>query len=379
MSDFHRPSLWRRAMRRTITISATLAVVAVAGGGAFIGVNVLAERAEATQDPDPAMPAQVSVTPLQVDTGYTVPRRFVGQIEPGSTVDLSFELGGRLTHITAEEGEHVFKGQEIARLDVALLNAEAARLTSSRAATQARLTLAVSQLTRAKRLRDAGHVSQAFLDQAQATYDELQSAIAEIEAAHASVKINLEKSVIHAPFDGHIGNRLVDAGATLAAGQGVVTVIESSVTQLRVGLPLSLEARSLDSALVDIDGQETPARLLQLRPDIDPLTRTRTALFEFESEGVQVFGATAAVVIDTQVDEVGTWVPVDALQEGERGVWTLLVVDEGLVRPASVEVLHAEATRVYVRGTFAPGAQLINAGAHRVVPGQAVEIIADGG
>ena len=49
------------------------------------------------------------------------------------------------------------------------------------------------------------------------------------------------------------------------------------------------------------------------------------------------------------------------------------------MRNASVELLHAEATRAFVRGTFPPEAQLIDTGAHRVVPGQAVEIIADEG
>jgi len=45
------------------------------------------------------------------------------------------------------------------------------------------------------------------------------------------------------------------------------------------------------------------------------------------------------------------------------------------VHNAAVEILHSEATRVYVQGTFEAGAALIDAGAHRVVPGQAVQIV----
>ena len=79
-----------------------------------------------------------------------------------------------------------------------------------------------------------GHVSQAVLDEAQSLYDELENAIAETDAALASVRINLDKSVIYAPFDGRVGNRRVDAGATLAAGQPIVTVIETSAPQVLV-------------------------------------------------------------------------------------------------------------------------------------------------
>lgn len=237
------------------------------------------------------------------------------------------------------------------------------------------MAFAKSQLTRTERLRDMGHVSQAVLDEAQSLYDELENAIAETDAALASVRINLDKSVIYAPFDGRVGNRRVDAGATLAAGQPIVTVIETSAPQVRVGLPLTLDADAVQTAQIDINGTLLPAQLIQMRPDIDPLTRTRTALFSLEADEMPPFGATAALVVDVPVEMAGTWVPVDALQEGSRGVWTLLVVDEGVVRKASVELLHAEATRAYVRGSFEAGAQMIDAGAHRVVPGQKVDVL----
>jgi len=375
MSETERPSLLRRIVVRIVTVIFTVVVVAGAGAAVMFGSNTLAGRADAVPPPPEAARTKVSVTPLSLEDGYALTRRFVGQIEAGATVDLSFELGGRLVDITVDEGTEVTEGQEIARLDIALLDAEATRLTSARASIEARMAFAKSQLTRTERLRDMGHVSQAVLDEAQSLYDELENAIAETDAALASVQINLDKSVIYAPFDGRVGNRRVDAGATLAAGQPIVTVIETSAPQVRVGLPLTLDADAVQTAQIDVNGTLLPAELIQMRPDIDPLTRTRTALFAVEADEMPPFGATAALVVDVPVEMAGTWVPVDALQEGSRGVWTLLVVDEGVVRKASVELLHAEATRAYVRGSFEAGAQMIDAGAHRVVPGQKVDVL----
>ncbi|MEL6643289.1 MAG: efflux RND transporter periplasmic adaptor subunit [Pseudomonadota bacterium] len=375
MSDAKTPSRARRLALRIASAGMTLLVIAGAGVAVFLGSNTLAERAAASQPTGVADITKVAVTPLTLEQGYTVPRRFVGQIEAGANVDLSFELGGRLIDIAADEGDLVSEGQVIARLDTAILQAEAARLQSSRAATEARLTFATSQLERTQRLRDQGHVSAAALDQAQATYDELTNAMAEIEAAAASVAININKSVIRAPFAGQIGNRLVDAGTTLAAGQPVLTVIETSAPRLRVGLPLSIDTNQLANTQIEIEGDLMPATLIQLRPDIDPVTRTRTAVFEIGDDAVPAFGATAALVVEAPVQEAGAWIPIDALQEGARGFWTILVVDDGVVRNASVELLHAEETRAFVRGTFEAGAQLIDRGAHRVVPGQSVQVL----
>lgn len=319
MSDAKTPSRARRLALRIASAGMTLLVIAGAGVAVFLGSNTLAERAAASQPTGVADITKVAVTPLTLEQGYTVPRRFVGQIEAGANVDLSFELGGRLIDIAADEGDLVSEGQVIARLDTAILQAEAARLQSSRAATEARLTFATSQLERTQRLRDQGHVSAAALDQAQATYDELTNAMAEIEAAAASVAININKSVIRAPFAGQIGNRLVDAGTTLAAGQPVLTVIETSAPRLRVGLPLSIDTNQLANTQIEIEGDLMPATLIQLRPDIDPVTRTRTAVFEIGDDAVPAFGATAALVVEAPVQEAGAWIPIDALQEGARG------------------------------------------------------------
>jgi len=66
-------------------------------------------------------------------------------------------------------------------------------------------------------------------------------------------------------------------------------------------------------------------------------------------------------------------VPVDALREGAPGVWTVLVLDDdSVVQAAPVEILHAEADRVFVSGPLRDGLSVISAGAHRVTPGQQV-------
>jgi RND family efflux transporter MFP subunit len=376
MADQAKQMCWQRGLRRLAAGGFTLAVVVGAGGAVVFGADYLAARATAATVTSTAAPTPVSVTTLTMQEGYTVPRQFVGQVEAAASVVLSFELGGRLSDLRGAEGAEVAKGQVLARLDTALLNAEAERLEATRAATTAQLDLAETRLARAERLLRDGHVSQEAVDQALATRDELSSRIREIDAALNAVAINLEKSELRAPFDGRVGLRNVDGGETLSAGTPVLTLIETAAPQVRVGLPLSVNLAGLSDVKIDVNGTSFSATLAQVRPDIDPITRTRTVLFELDGASAPAFGQTATLMVGTHIPTAGTWIPLDALREGIGGVWTLLVVEDETVRTAMVEVIHADETRAYVNGTFAPGAQMIQSGAHRVVPGQRVEVVA---
>ncbi|WP_254656309.1 efflux RND transporter periplasmic adaptor subunit [Jannaschia sp. CCS1] len=322
-----------------------------------------------------ADPIPVQVASLDLSDGFDIPRQFVGQVEAAASVVLSFELAGRLSDLTVQEGGEVEAGTVLARLDTSLLETERTRLEASRSATRAQLELAENRLIRAQALLDDGHISQEALDQALATRDELSGRIMEIEAAINAVAINLEKSELRAPFYGRVGVRNVDGGETLSAGAPVLTLIETAAPEVRVGLPLSVDAARLENVSIEIGGESYPARLAQVRPDIDTVTRTRTALFTLLTDDTPTFGQTATLTLGTRVEAPGTWVPLDALQEGIGGTWNLLVVEEEVVRVAMVEVRHADETRAYVTGTFSPGTQMIQTGAHRVVPGQVIQTL----
>ncbi len=374
MQDISKPGL----LRRIAVLAGTALVIALAAAAVATGSSALAKRVDTAPAPDPAARASVAVSPVRFDESYDTTRRFLGQIEAAADAVLSFELSGRLADLTVDEGEHVAKGDVIARLDTALLEAERRRLLASQDATRAQLTFAVTRFARAEQLRGEGFSSQETLDQARATRDELQSRIAEIEAALATVAINIEKSVLRAPFDGRVGARDVEISETVSPGQKILTLIEQGAPSVRVGLPLDVGADKLRDVSIELDGQRFGATLRQLRPDIDPTTRTRTALFALDTDRVLSIGQTVSLLVETEVAARGAWIALDALQQGSGSIWTVLVVDDGIVRNAAVEILFQQSDRAFVQGSFANGAQLIVTGAHRVVPGQRVDIL-DGG
>lgn len=365
--------------KRLAMIAGTVVVIGCAGAAVTFGSQALANRAAETPAPDPASVLPVSVLPITFESEYTTQRRFLGQIEPATQAHLSFELNGKLAELVLGEGDKVSQGDVMARLDTSLLDAERQRLLASQNATRAQLTFAESRLARAVELQADGFTSQETLDQTRATFDELISRISEIDAALLTLQINIEKSVLRAPFAGRVGAQDVEEMETLTAGQSVLSLIETSTPQVRVGLPLHLSADDIEEVSIAVNGVEYPATLDQLRPDIDPSTRTRTALFKLHGDTSFAFGQSATLMLETAVPATGAWVGLDALQQGSGSIWTVLVVEDDIVRNAAVEVLYLQDDRAFVRGSFPEGTQMIKSGAHRVVPGQQVRILSGEG
>ena len=121
------------------------------------------------------------------------------------------------------------------------------------------------------------------------------------------------------------------------------------------------------------------ARITAILPDLDPVTQTRTVLFELQEDPVIVAGNVATIQILQEIPARGALVPISALRDGSRGLWEITVAtpnsDGHRIAVEAVEVLNVIDEVAFVRGTFAEDALLVNEGQHRLVPGQPVSPI----
>ncbi|MBM7068961.1 efflux RND transporter periplasmic adaptor subunit [Actibacterium sp. 188UL27-1] len=370
-----RPGFLRRAIRRIAIVTVTGVTLLGAGFAVTVGADLLQARATAAKPEGTAKPIPVSVSPVTFTDSYTVTRRFIGQVETAQSTDLAFEFAGLVSDVLIDEGSDVAKGDIIAKLDTALLANELERLQASSDALSAQLSFAQMSVERREQLKRDGFTATEAFDQAIATRDELTARLAETKAAMARTRIQIEKSTLTAPFDGRIAARGVDIGATVNPAQSIATLLQTQDPRVRVGLPLSINAQPGDTFTVVLQGVPHTATLRTLRPDVDPQTRTRTAILNLSDLDRPAYGQIVTVQFDSQVSAKGAWVPTRAMREGTQGLWTVLTVgDDNIVRPAAVEILHTEADRAFVRGSFAPGDRLLDSGPHRVTPGQTVRI-----
>ena len=159
----------------------------------------------------------------------------------------------------------------------------------------------------------------------------------------------------------------------------VLDVREESAPLFRVGIDPKLARNVADQpATITLDGVDYDARFVGFRPDLDAQTRTRTALFEIDTRD-PVYLASGTLTLETALDQQGYAVPLRALRDGVRGLWTVMVLepedgDVYTARAAAVEVLQIQGDTAYVRGTLQGAAMIVPDGTHRLVPGDRVQI-----
>ncbi len=139
-----------------------------------------------------------------------IQRRFTGRIDAVSTVDLSFQVSGRLIKLPAQEGGFIPKGSVIAALDQ-----NDFRLAVEQS--KAQFDLAKLDLTRKRNLLKSGSLPKAMLDQAATTYKLSQVAL-------ETAQRNQSYAQIIAPFDALLSQRLIDNYTNVRAQQPIVRV-----------------------------------------------------------------------------------------------------------------------------------------------------------
>lgn len=372
-----KPTLFRRALRRVLTLSVTSLVLAAAIGTGVVLYGGLATRAAISDAPDPAPALLVSTAAITMQDSYDIPRRFTGQVEAGQRTDLSFEEGGTVAEINIREGAVVAEGDVLARLDTRLLDAEMTRLTASRATLEAQAELARRTNARQAELLDRGHATEQTVDDTSLRLVQLQASLAEMDAAIAAVAIRLEKAELRAPYAGIVSTRIMDDGAIAAPGAPVLTLLEDQAPRLRVGVDPRLAATLSPGDAVTVEDGDTAytARLTQIAPDLDPMTRSRTLFFTFDDTAPPA-RTSADLVLTQTVDMPGAWLPLSALRQGPEGTWQIMTVAQGPSGPVAgleaVEVIAIDGPAAFVRGTFTDGQRYITEGTHRVVAGEAI-------
>lgn len=332
---------------------------------------------------------------------YAATQSYAGRVVARQDSSVGFQRGGLLTDIMVDEGERVTAGAVLAQLDVRSLQAQRqeslALLQSARSQVneiEARLDLARKTSERQRTLNARGHASAQTLDEAESQEQALvaQLAVTRAQVTQANTALNtidveLELSQLVAPFGGIVTHRYFDAGAAINAGQPVLQIIEDKVLEVRVSVTPAIAQSLNPNTTYDftVQGQSVPVILNRVIAEVDAATRTMIAIFQVPSDlSTLVPGNIGSLTVErTMNGEEGFWVPISALAEGTRGLWTVYAVvptaDQAgwVVEQRPVVVLHAETERVFVRGVVEADENIVAAGLSRLVAGMQVNMPAN--
>lgn len=363
----------RRPSRR-----GTAAGVAVAALTAATVTFILHARVAMTGAPPTGEPLTVAALSFRHQESYERPVSYLGLVVAGRKADLGFEIPGQVASLPPRQGTPVAAGEVIASLDDATLQARRRATAAELERVRAELELAQLKSDRQRELRDTGAVSREAFDETRLRARALAAQVETETARLASIDIELRKSRLVAPYAGVIADRYVSQGAVVSPGTPVVRLLETTAQEAHIGVAPARAARLVagERHTLTLRGESFEAELLSVRPDVDPVTRAATAVFAIPPGVRALDGEPVSLTLTETVRAAGGWLPIAALQEGQRGLWTVLKLepDEDRFRTVreAVEVLDVQQDRAYVRGTLAPGDRVVASGLHRLTPGTRV-------
>ena len=324
------------------------------------------------------VPISVETVRVSLSPAFKAEEKFTGIVSARRTSQLGFASGGRIDSIRVDIGDRVETGQTLAVLDTRSLRAQLSSAKAVVAEAEAAFKLAQTTVDRQIELLERGHVSSQVVDQAQA---QASTAYARIDAAKANadaLRVQIDLARISAPFAGTITSRMSDEGAIAAPGVPLFELVETSVLEARIGLTADLAARLVPGESYELISNQgdVMATLRSVTGVIDAGNRTVTTIFDIDNPDSVAAGAVVRLGMEREIDEPGLWLPVSALNEADRGLWSVYAArrqgNDWIAEPGIVEIVHQDGDRVFVRGALRDGDNVIVDGLQRITPGQPV-------
>ncbi|CDG53282.1 MULTISPECIES: efflux RND transporter periplasmic adaptor subunit [Halomonadaceae] len=301
-----------------------------------------------------------------------ISRRFVGRVDALNTVDLSFQVGGRLSEFPAIQGGVIPEGELVARLEqtdyaLALRKAEAES------------NLARRDMQRKRNLLAHNAVSQSVFDEAQTNFE-----LSEVQLE--SARQDLSYTTIRAPFDALVTRRLTDLHSNIQPNEQVVRVQDVTELRIRMSAPEALiqyvansDRFEIEAELLAMPGHRIPLEYREHVTEPDEVAQTYEVEFALidDTPLVALPGMTATVFISLADDVMPPviMIPVSAVAKDEAGnfhVWRYNT-DEKTVTSQQVALGEISGDSVPVISGLERGTTIVVAGLHLLRDGMPVQ------
>jgi len=249
---------------------------------------------------------------------------------------------GRVAAIYVEAGDHVKRGQLLARLDVSVLEPQVANLAAALDQARAEADLAAAEYRRAEAVGAAGALS---VEETQRRRSSAVTADAKVKVAAAQLaegRARLDRAEVRAPVDGTILTRNVEVGQTASpGGEALFRLSAGGEVELRgqvaeQDLPLLKLGQAVSVRLTGI-AQVYEGHVRLLGAVIDPQTRLGTVRVALTPDSNLRPGAFArADVTISNAERVV--LPQTAVLTDDKGTYVLIVDAHNRVERRAVKV-----------------------------------------
>lgn len=304
----------------------------------------------------------------------TLFRHFVevqGNIDTDQNIVLNGEFSGVLLDVYVKEGQHVSKGQRLARIDDGGMASQVAQQ-------EAQLALAKTTFERQERLWKEKVGSEIQFLQAQTNYQAARKANEQLQS-------QLRKTYITAPFGGIIDDVMADPGQLIVPGQTPVirlvnlnnmyvkaSIPENYLKSIKTGTEVFVNLKSI--------GEEFKGKISQVSNYINPNNRSFDIRVDIPNkDGLVKPNLIATVRINDYTSVGAVVVPENVIQQNSVGenlafVYKPLNDSVGEAKRTVVKTGHSYGNRVEILSGIEKDDMLIIEGARSLRDGQKVII-----
>jgi RND family efflux transporter MFP subunit len=265
--------------------------------------------------------------------------------------DVGFMASGKLQEVRVKVGDVVKKGQTLAVLDTATVQAQLKAAEAQTRAVETQLMLATDSATRTKALAEKGAAPESQLVQVEG---QTRLAQAQLDASRAQVSLTqvmLDNHILTAPFSGVITRAPSTTGSVVGPGAPLFRLVDPAVMKfngtvapedaalIKVGSPVE----------VYVQNRILPGKVTAVLPTVDMLTRrVPVEIQATQDSGSPVYAGTLVkAVVKSPVDLPVLRLPAEALRRGSQD--EVMVVEGNRLAARRITHVRAEDGSLLVR------------------------------
>lgn len=298
--------------------------------------------------------------------------RFVevqGRVEADDFVNVSSEIGGRITSLLVEEGDYVRKGQLLAKTDLETVEKQIAEI-------ETQLELANTVYERQKSLWDQNIGSEIQYLEAKTRMEGLEKSLETLES-------QISKKNIYAPIGGYVDREFLQEGETASPGMPIIQILNTAEIKVTADIQENFlsaiekgDSVTVRFPALNLSIDET---VTQLGRTIDLNNRTFEIQIKTSSRSGQLKPNLLAVIRfkDFQAEDIIS-VPLDAIHEEVNGNKFVYIVNEEsgrfTAKKSYVELGESNVNEVIIASGVRNGDKLITKGSKGISQGELVRI-----
>lgn len=303
-------------------------------------------------------------------------------IVPGTVISrndarLAAEVTGRLIDVS-DVGAFAAKGDAVARIEDTIILLRKQELLAEVERAKARLNYLESEEGRYVKLAESNLAAATKLEETRSDRDVSRGDLQVARSRLAQVEDQLSRTLIRAPFDGVVVERLAMPGERVDIGKNVVRMVDQEHLEVIARAPLEYYSYVKPGQELAIRTGDTSSS--GMVRTVVAVGSENTHQFELRLDiesGSFPVGQTLRVSVPTSHSRDALVVPRDALVLRPGGISVFVVDDDQKAKQVMVTTGIGSGDRIEVNGDLSDGNTVIIRGNERLRPGQSVSIMED--